>query len=58
MAGSVGVLDNVERYALYLARVMQRRGSGPSNMTGSNIGVYSTTVYSAVVAARRIPFLS
>ena len=40
--GSEGVLDNVERYALYLAQVM---GSGQSNMTGINIGVYITTVW-------------
>ena len=43
--GSEGVLDNVERYALYLAQVMERQGSGQSNMTGINIGVYITTVW-------------
>ena len=41
-AGSERVLDNVERYALYVARVLQE-GNMPDltiNQTGDNIGVY------------------
>ena len=44
-AGSEGVLNNVERYALYLAQAMERRGSGQSNMTGINIGEYTVLQY-------------
>ena len=34
--GSQRVLDNVERYGLYVARVLQQ---GSKNRTGTNIGV-------------------
>ena len=46
-AGSERVLDNVERYALYVARVLQE-GNTPDltiNQTGDNIGVYPVYVH-------------
>ena len=40
-AGSQRVLDNVERYALYVARVLQEEGENVIiNQTGDNIGMY------------------
>ena len=42
-AGSQRVLDNVERYALYVARVLQEEGENVIiNQTGENIGMYNT----------------
>lgn len=43
--GSEGVLNNMERYALYVAEAMRCQVSGHYSITGNNIGVCNAYIH-------------